>query len=184
MYIRCLSNSQSTVFISSCLINFNSRTNAGPAQFFANKNWTREAFLMEKTYVELLKNKTYHNLDEIGDIANNFEGGKYSMDKIINKLCEQHSFSLNRGMNLEDSLFAQGEDFASTWINGTVRVNVPTEFYPAGRELMFFHKPMENANAIRASGGTIQKMGRKHIAACILHGMSLPGCKCIPAVNA
>ena len=136
--------------------------------------------------MQLLKNITYHNLDEIGDFAgeNNVEQGKYSMKKIIDRLREQHSFTLNQGANWEDSLFAQSEDFASNWVNGTIRVSVPTEFYPAGRELMFFHKPMENANVIHASGGTVLKLGRKHIAACILHGISLPGCKCNPDANA
>ena len=51
-------------------------------------------------YVSLLKNKSYHNLDELGEWTNEediVDGGRHSMNWIVNKYLEENHTRNIRG---------------------------------------------------------------------------------------
>jgi hypothetical protein len=87
----------------------------GSAQFHVNEPWTRELFLIDPMYVQLLRNKTYHNLDEIGTqtkAENIVNSGFHAIGYAHVKASRRRKFDLrgNRGKHEYDNAYIEQED--------------------------------------------------------------------------
>jgi hypothetical protein len=120
----------------------------GAAAFYMNGNWSRQLFMQDPMYVLLLKNQTYHNLDEGGmqtKPENVFDRGVHSISSIQKTYRIAHNLEFNRGLDWRDHCFYDPGDTASwagpiVWFRGSLKVIHGSPYFPPGRELLFFHR--------------------------------------------
>jgi len=121
----------------------------GAAAFYVNNNMSRSIFMNDELFVPLLRNKTYHNLDEGGaqtDAENVFEGGKHAISWIQKTYVTKNDLKFNYGQIWQDHCFYdQGDslDWAGpvSWVRGVLKVQKGSDYFPPGRELLFYHRP-------------------------------------------
>eukprot|EP01035_Chromulina_nebulosa_P020356 gene20356-26421_t len=124
----------------------------GAAAFLRNTPELKTLFLRDPLYIELLKNITYHNLDEGGmqvDPQNVVDGGSHSFNDIMEKYATENTFGFNKGKIWKDHLFYDAEDSVNwsgsvLWHKGSLKVIHSSEDFPYNRELLFYHRV--NAN--------------------------------------
>ena len=142
----------------------------GPAQFFVNEERFIRLYLNEKyvnttLYLSLLKNEMNYNLDEIGMWTGDRTNFRLSLHQVLEQYLADHHLRWNgAGAGVEELQFHDGpglpqgfvfmdEDSAlhqewSTcpvlWDRGSLRLVGAMELYPAGREILIFHRPRKH----------------------------------------
>ena len=104
--------------------------------------------MTDPLYIPLLKNKTYHNLDESGvmlDSSNAVDGGHHSMDRLLSKWLTANNKHVNQGKAVKDQCYYDEGDSvewagAVRWYRGTLQVVHATPEFPAWRELLIYHR--------------------------------------------
>ena len=102
-------------------------------------------------FVSLLKNLSYHNLDESGtqtNLENVYDNGRHSISTIQQQhiFNKQENVTINRGINERDHIFSDpGESLTWAgpvrWWQGSLQIIHGSPEFPAGRELLFYHHP-------------------------------------------
>ncbi|CAE7769855.1 unnamed protein product, partial [Symbiodinium microadriaticum] len=124
----------------------------GMAQFFRLDNFSVRIFLSDPLYLELLRNQTYHNLDETGGYTPPTQ--RRYMDVSINQKVQllAHSsqashFRVNRGLHPSDNIHLEmkivypDQDIpVASWVHGSLRVVHRRLGFAAGREVLFAHR--------------------------------------------
>ena len=104
----------------------------------------------DKLYVPLLKNWSYHNLDEGGGGTNVewiVDHGMHSLSEIQKRVLSKNpNYKLNRGLVRWDRAYSEEEDAVSwagpaVWSRGTIILPHSSADFPPGRELLFYHRP-------------------------------------------
>jgi hypothetical protein len=121
----------------------------GAAAWYVNEAWTRELFLSDPLYVVLLKNSSYHNLDEGGNQVNKknvFDGGRHSISQLQKNFLDAHKARMNRNKHWMDFPWLDQEAcrvYAGpvSWMQGSLKTMHGSQWFPPGRELLFFHRP-------------------------------------------
>lgn len=102
--------------------------------------------MTEPRYVPLLKNLTYHNLDENGLYTQyQIDGGDASITNIQQRLSRERGFRLLRGNHVHDHLFIDPSDASQwagvvRWFQGSLQIVHGSQYFPPGRELLFYHR--------------------------------------------
>lgn len=99
-------------------------------------------------YVSLLTNKAYHNLDESGTQCspkNVIDNGEWAMSNLIDNYAKEMNVRLNKGKHWKDHCFYDAGDAYEwagpvVWFNGSLKVLHSSAEFPAGREILFFHR--------------------------------------------
>jgi len=133
----------------------------GALALFQNEEWSWNLFRTSPKYIELLKSKLYYNLDEAGsqtnrenlkDSCTETNGGGFNCPHAMNTLIHQHinrnKKQLNVGKMEWDHVFLDPQDVDDwagpvLWQNGALTVLKGSEFFPPGRQLLFFHRPLK-----------------------------------------
>ena len=121
----------------------------GAAAFYINEPWTHDLFLTDNRYVELLRDKEYHNLDEGGTQTDEkyiVDEGKHSMASIQGEWLSAHDREINKGQVEHDHCFIDAIDSNKwagpvIWSHGRLRIVKGSHHFPPGRELLFYHRP-------------------------------------------
>lgn len=120
---------------------------SGAAAFYINEPWTYHIFNNSKKYIPLLKNLTYHNLDESGLSTHVIvdEGYHCITDQIYLELDRRNSSTRNWGKDPRDHAFIENMDSVewagmALWHRGSVKIIHSSKWFPANRELMFYHR--------------------------------------------
>lgn len=78
----------------------------GAAAFLVNEPWTWSLFATDPMFILLLKNFTYHNLDENGQFHDVVDGGDHSITSIMKRYIDQHpGRQMNIGKNSHDMMW-------------------------------------------------------------------------------
>jgi len=104
-------------------------------------------FMRDELFIPLLQNKTYHNLDEDGtfiDESKVVDNGTHSIREIQERMKAQHNLRMNIGKHEHDHFFIDPGDSVSwagsvQWKEGTLKIVNKSEYFPAGRNLLFYH---------------------------------------------
>lgn len=99
-------------------------------------------------YVELLRNISYHNLDESGRMADPdkiIHEGKHAIEEIQKIYKRKNKLKVSKGKNIYDQLFLEPGHSKSwaghvLWQSGRLTIPHSTIAFPAGRELMYYHR--------------------------------------------
>lgn len=121
----------------------------GAAAFYINEPWTQELFKLNDKFISLLADKDYHNLDEGGTQTDPkwvVEGGKHAISWVQKTYVSTHNLEINYGKVWQDHCFidsGDSNDWAGpvSWSHGRLRVVKGNAVFPAGRELLFYHRP-------------------------------------------
>ena len=122
---------------------------SGTAAFYQNEPWTHDLFLTDKRYLELLKDKEYHNLDEDGTLTDRkfvVDDGIHSIQSIQGNWLSTHDRKANMGKMERDSCFIESGDSTDwagpvIWSHGRLRIVKGSRHFPPGRELLYYHRP-------------------------------------------
>lgn len=109
--------------------------------------------MQDDMYVPLLKNFSYHNLDEGGtqtNLENVVEHGKHSISEIQKKYIG-FNVTANRGQNDREHIFSDPGEAQSwagpvRWWQGSLQIIHGSPDFPPGREILFFHHPATNVD--------------------------------------
>merc|ERR550537_1334752 len=154
-------------------------TTAGALLIMENKDWSKKLFMSDPLYVPLLKDQTYHNLDEGGNQipqADQIDNGDHAMTTLIQKKLQGEHWGVNMGKHPNDRLFADYHDVKEwggpvLWQDGSLKFRDASEYFPAGHEVMFYHvRNPPNGNS--EMGGIIPP--EKEIEKGIANGFILP----------
>ena len=168
----------------------------GPAQFFANEDRFIRLYLNEKyvnttLYLSLLTHETNYNLDEVGMWTGDRTNYRLAIHWVMAKYFRRHKLRWNgEGAGLEEIEWARhnrcprgfvfmDEDSALhkdwsvgpvLWSRGSLRLVCGSELYPAGREVMLFHRPRRYVFAKKPS----QELKRAILDDMLRNGFLLP----------
>lgn len=110
--------------------------------------------LDDPIYIQLLANKTNHNLDEDGKVISShkvFNEGKHSLYPKILTVITEKKVQLNRGSHRYDRRYIEDEDSLRwagiiSWFRGTLKIIHSSQYFPSGREIMLYHRPEKRIN--------------------------------------
>lgn len=108
--------------------------------------------LKDLRYIELLSNRSYHNLDEEGvqtDPENIIANGAHSLTYRLKRLLEKKDLRINRSKHVYDHAFLEEVDSIEwagpiRWFRGSLQVLHGSEIFPPERELLAFHRPVKD----------------------------------------
>ena len=127
----------------------------GALALFKNDDTYRNMFrLGDPVFSQLLRNKTYHNLDEHGiqvEDKNVFKNGEYSVSHMVGEVKRYEEWNWNTGRAWQDHCFMDAGDSNEwagpvVWQNGALSVVRGSDSFPPGRELLFYHRPSGRLN--------------------------------------
>jgi hypothetical protein len=105
-------------------------------------------FLQDDKFVELLQQLCYFNLDELGTANPQcvYDGGYHSMTHIHSRYAHRHNFTIPRGANPNDAFYIESHESIrwagnARWFQGSLQIIHASVDFPAGRELMYYHRP-------------------------------------------
>eukprot|EP01038_Epipyxis_sp_PR26KG_P012669 gene12669-16985_t len=161
-------------------------TTVGAASWFKNEDWTYSLFKTNDQYVSFLSNSTYLHLDGNGPQHNhnhvNTNTQLPTMSNIQQKLINSDSnkYKFNKNRHYLDTLYFDRFGPLSTsgpitWHNGKLKVIHASNFFPAGRELLFFHRPDHFFQHNHKDGDLIQHTHKENIISDMIEfGYLLP----------
>ena len=136
----------------------------GPAHFLANDErmirlYFNEQYVNTSLFLSLLTNVTNFNLDEVGMYTPDRTNHKLAIHWVLKRFLRDHDMEWNghdegwtwplgpkcpRGFVFLDEEMVLRKECSlgpALWMRGSLRLVEPTEHHPAGREIMFFHRP-------------------------------------------
>ena len=161
--------------------------------------YLNEKYVNTTLYLSLLKQELYYNFDEIGKFTSDISNSRYSLDEVLNKYLNNNHFRWNGyGAGLEElkhrenprggdpienghphgvvfvdehmALHIKSSMGPVTWMQGTLKIVFATDLYPAGREIMMFHRPRMQIFETKLKS----EIKRDIIDDMIIHGYLLP----------
>jgi hypothetical protein len=156
----------------------------GPLQFFANIDTFIEMYAKSNSiitdtadYSKALLNETYYNLDELGMWTSDTSYYFLSMDYVFRQYTLRNNIQWNsNGDDKKVNVMIDTERsltwrFGSViWQNGALKIISSSAVYPAGREIMFYHRPRPNLGLSDLSS----HMRRDIVDDMIAYGFVLP----------
>ena len=128
----------------------------GMAQFFKLDDFSVHLFKSDPFYIQLLANRTYHNLDETGRYTppDQVRYKSFSINDMVHRIAKesqrdplQPTRIFNQGDHANDNLHIEmkiiyhNQDIpVVSWVRGDLRVVHRRLGFPAGRELLFTHR--------------------------------------------
>lgn len=129
----------------------------GPVQFFANDDVFINMYVRPNAYVDtelykrLLGETMYFNLDEIGKYTPDITNSHISVDAVMNKYIQTKNLRWNGGEGTESVYLTNvmidndkntlGRHGPVVWQRGSLMLVASSSAYPAGREVMYYHRP-------------------------------------------
>ena len=129
----------------------------GPLQFFLNDKVFVKFFVEPNRYVDvkrfhdLLKEEMNFDLDENGFYTNNRVNANLSVDSVMVEYLRRNNYKWNGGdephsdyltnVMIDDAKSLHGRHGAVVWQRGSLKLLGSSSAYPAGREVMYYHRP-------------------------------------------